>query len=360
MSDALRTPDVAGGVVRALAACRKAEARLPHRRRRGAAAARRSDFYRVVWQEAAAGVGATITYLDGMLAEIECGPLVLRVRGNVTSLDDPVTLSVAGNKPLVDRLLSEHGLPVPRGTACRYDDSGAARRFVATIDGPCVVKPARSTGGGMGITTGVRSSAQLLVAMARAGSLCSDVVIEEQLSGANYRLLYLDGELLDAVERRPPTVCGDGVSTIGQLLRSENDRRAGGGFEVSQGLVAVDHELRQTLKASRRRLDSIPARGEQVVVKTVVSDGRREDNVHVSDSLCEAVVRAGAAAAAALGVRLAGVDVITPDPALPLSEAGGAIIEVNTTPGLYYHYMTADAAVPVALLILRRLCGPSS
>jgi cyanophycin synthetase len=63
----------------------------------------------------------------------------------------------------------------------------------------------------------------------------------------------------------------------------------------------------------------------------------------------------GARAAEAVGVRLAGVDVITPDPSLSLDEAGGVVIEVNTTPGYYYHYYKRDGRVPVATLILERL-----
>ena len=39
---------------------------------------------------------------------------------------------------------------------------------------------------------------------------------------------------------------------------------------------------------------------------------------------------------------------ITPDPSVPLAEAGGAVIEVNTTPGYYYHYYKREGRVPVA------------
>ena len=87
----------------------------------------------------------------------------------------------------------------------------------------------------------------------------------------------------------------------------------------------------------------------------VVNDNRREDNVSATADLCVAVVAAGAEAAAAVGARLAGVDVITPDPSAPLGEAGGVVIEVNAAPGHYYHYYKRDGRVPVATLILERL-----
>ena len=89
-------------------------------------------------------------------------------------------------------------------------------------------------------------------------------------------------------------------------------------------------------------------------LKSVVNDNRGDDNLAV-DRLSADIVEVGARAAEAVGVRLAGVDVITPDPSLPLGEAGGVVIEVNTTPGYYYHYHKRDGCVPVATLILERL-----
>jgi cyanophycin synthetase len=343
--------------LRALARYHKLEDRLRHQASADASDESRALFYRSVWEEAAETVGASLTYLHGSLAEIRCGDALLRVDRNTTSLDDPVTLRLAGNKPLVHRLLAEQGLPVPRHCVCRADDLRSAWAFVAEPGRRCVVKPARSTGGGLGITTGVTTRLQLIAAMGRAGAYCADVVVEEQVAGGNYRLLYLDGELLDAVERRPPAVPGDGASTIRQLVEAENADRAAAGLAASQGPVRVDTELRHTLKACGLELGSVPAAGRLVVLKTVVNDNRRTDNVPAADRVCPDLVQSCAGAAAAVGARLAGVDVITPDPGAPLADVGGIIGEVNTTPGYYFHYMTSGAPVPVALLILERLCG---
>jgi D-alanine-D-alanine ligase-like ATP-grasp enzyme len=315
----------------------------------------RSGFYPSVWEEAAAAVGAAITFPDEYFAEIHCPGTVLRVRNHLTSLDDLVTQAIAGNKPLVNRLLGQRGLPVPRFQACRFDDVRAGWAFVATLGRPCVVKPARGTGGGTGITTRVSSRRALMSAMARAGGYCYDVIIEEQVPGDDYRLLYLDGELLDALERRPPTLSGDGHSSIEQLIEAENERRLQRGAGIARSPFAIDHELRQTLREAGRQMSSIPTSGELVRLRTVVNQNA-QSNASAKDRVCSALAEAGAQAAAAVGVRLAGVDVITTDPSVPLNEAGGAIIEVNTTPGLHYHYMVAGEPTPVVLLILQRLC----
>ena len=54
---------------------------------------------------------------------------------------------------------------------------------------------------------------------------------------------------------------------------------------------------------------------------------------------------------------MAGVDIMTPDPGVPLSTAGGVVIEVNTSPGHYYHYLREGEIVPLATIILERLAA---
>ena len=40
---------------------------------------------------------------------------------------------------------------------------------------------------------------------------------------------------------------------------------------------------------------------------------------------------------------------------MPLAESGGAVIEVNTTPGFHYHYHKNDGSFPVAVRVLEQL-----
>ena len=228
---------------------------------------RRSAFYEQVWSEAAAELGGSVRPLRPHAARDRLRRRVLRVRDNVTSLDDPVTVAVADDKPLVYRLLADQGIPVPRHQASVPTTCAAPWRFVRTAPGPCVVKPARRRAGGIGITTGVRGRAGLAIALVRAAVFCDEVLVEEQVAGGVYRLLYLDGELLDAVVRRPPTVTGDGVSTVRHLIEAENRRRSDAGIEGGQSLVQVDWELRTTLRGAGLALDAVPAAGRVVRLK---------------------------------------------------------------------------------------------
>jgi cyanophycin synthetase len=188
------------------------------------------------------------------------------------------------------------------------------------------------------------------------------LVIERQVAGDSYRLLYLDGVLLDAVRRRPPAVLGDGSSTVRALIATENRRRSGRAGRAVVDVIPLDLDCRLTLAASGLRPGSVPAPGRRVVVRGVSNHGSEEDTDGVRGQLGQALVDQGARAAAALGVRLAGVDVITPDPALPLEAAGGVVNEVNTTPGLHFHSQARDpgSRTRVAAAILRVLLEPEA
>jgi cyanophycin synthetase len=324
-----------------------------------AAGLRGLEPYVELWRQAAEALATEFVALPGGLCELRRGGRVTRTFEQCVMLDDPVTLRIVGDKALVHGLLSSHGLPVPAFHEFHWSRLDAATAFLRQQGTACVVKPKHGTGGGAGVTTGVRTATQLALATAYAAVFCSEVLIERQVRGDSYRLLYLDGTLLDAVRRCLPRVVGDGRSTIAQLITAENWRRLGVAQQAVVDWLPVDLDCRWTLRAAGWSLRSIPAAGQEVVVRGANQWGGEADNEAVRAILGDALIAQGARAAAVLGVRLAGVDVITPDPRLGLEQSGGVINEVNTTPGLHFHYQVRnrEAMVPVAVPIMRLLLG---
>jgi cyanophycin synthetase len=317
--------------------------------------ARLTEWHVEVWREAAQAAGAEFATLGDGFCEARRGGVVTRMWKQHVMLDDPVTLALAGNKPLVHRLLLEAGLPVPAHRRFRLRNIAAALEFLSQQDAACVVKPARGTGAGAGVTTGVRTPRDLCRAAALAASHAGELLIERQVPGSSYRLLFLDGELIDAIRRPAPHVVGDGRSSIAALVQAENQRRLQDGRRSAAGPLVVDLDCRLTLRAAGLSMGSVPAAGQRVVVKEVCNQAGDADNEAVRSLVGPALVRQGAAAAAAVGARLAGIDVITVDPSVALEQSGGVINEVNTTPGLRYHYLVRNQEqhTPVAVPILR-------
>lgn len=318
------------------------------------AAEHRSSFYAEVWRAAAARLGATVEQLDKDVLEIRLGRACTRARQTTTAIDDPVTLSVAANKPLVCRLLAKRGLRTPKHFEFTLTNIAQAVAFIRRGGGEWVVKPVNGASG-LGVTTGVITRFDLVRAAVAAAAFGSNLIVEQQVEGDVYRLLYLNGELLDAVLRKSPAVVADGVSSVRKLVRLENRARLEGGHKFGQVLLSIDLDMRHTLAKQGLSLSSIPKRGTVVTLKKVINQNSVADNVSATGRLCKSIVNDGAAAAAAVGVQLAGVDVVTPDPAVPLAQSGGAILEVNTTPGYYYHYYQRNGGVAVAIPILSTL-----
>jgi cyanophycin synthetase len=312
----------------------------------------RSRFYAELWTRAAGTVGADIDAVGYEFFRIRRGDRQTFVHLSDVMLDDHVSLDIAGNKPLTYRLLAERGFRPPRHLEYHLGEVRAAYRFVRELAGSAVVKPARDTGGGRGITTGVRSYAQLERASVEAGVAGPDLMVEEEVPGSSYRLLYLGGELVDAVRRDPPTLGGDGRLSLRRLVAEENRTRLIAEHPSALSPLTTDLECRLRLQAQGLTLDSTPPAGRAVRIKGVVNQNSSRENHSVRDSVHPAIVRLGREAAAVLGLQLAGVDLITPDITVPLDEAGGVINEINTTPALHHHYLVSGAPVPVAEMVL--------
>jgi len=316
------------------------------------------SFYRRIWGDAAAELGASVRELGSGFLELSDGDTLTRVWQQYTELDGPVALRLALDRRVVFRLLEEAGVPIPEHVLVDPTDVEAGARFLR--GGPCVVKPASGTGRGAGITSGVTDEGKLRRALLR-GARYGTLLLERQVPGTVYRFLYLDGELLDAVRKRPPTVVGDGSSTIEELVHAENRRRLDARGAAGFSLLKLDLDALFTLDASGLEPSSVPPPATPVTVKSVTNQNRLEDNETVPrGDLADELVADGAAAAAAVDLRLAGVDVITTGTRSSLGRSGGCVIEVNGMPGLNHHYNVSDpaAAVAVAVPILSALLGP--
>ena len=321
----------------------------------GARRAAASRLYREIWADAAAAHGAELVDLEGDRREIRRDGRVIPVVGNNTEIDSQATFDRLLDKAWTHEQLIQAGLRVPAHAELPARDARGAARFLAE-HGEIVVKPAGGTGAGWGITCGVRSRGDLLLAGLEAARYCPELLLEAQAPGDMYRVLVLDGEVIDVVRRCAPAVTGDGRRSIAELIEAENRRRLDAGGELGLLLLRGDLDCLLHLRHQGLRMRSVPAAGARVTVKTSSSESSPEDSETITAPLHPELAAAMVKAAEVLGLRLAGVDLMTPD----ISGRDGVIVEVNARPGLRYHYQVRDRAhaTPVARLILQRLLVP--
>jgi D-alanine-D-alanine ligase-like ATP-grasp enzyme len=328
------------------------------RRHRRALERRRARVTDEMWREAAVELDAEIRELAPSLLEFRLGEAWTRVRGQTTPFSDAVSAQVASDKPLAYRLLTEAGIPVPAHEVVDVAAHADPEALLARIGAPCIVKPAVGAGGD-GVTGEIRSAQQLRRALHRVWKMHDHALVEHQVEGDSYRLLLLDGEVLDVLRRHRPHVVGDGRSTVEELIFGEYARRIEDEGPAGIKPFIVDLDCLFTLEHAGLSIESVLPAGASAVVKTATNYNAPEDTETVRGKVPATLVEPARLAAAALGIRLAGVDIVARDLGGPLASSGGVVLEVNDVPGLTHHYNVADAAgaTCVAVPILRALLG---
>lgn len=302
--------------------------------------AQRVDDYARIWRAAAESRGATWTELARDLWRVERDGVSVRIRSGEIQLDDPVILNMAGRKPLMHRLLGEAGIDVPDHAVFGLDEIGPALRLLERHPAGLVVKPANHTAAGDGVSTHITTRRQLRRAAVVASLYDSELLVERLVPGESYRLLVVGGRLRHAVGRRGPRVRGDGRSTLQALVGAENARRQGSGAPA----IRPDADFAFTLGWQGRSPTDVLPDGAEVLLRAVEGaegPGREVRTVYnsvVTDRLGPSLRETAERAAEVLGSDFVGVDVITTDLSRPLSETGGCVNEVNTTPALHHHY----------------------
>lgn len=262
-----------------------------------------------------------------------------RLRETVTDRTSAIATWLQSDKAATNRLLSQRHFPVPRQALVAQAEEAVqqARR----IGFPVVVKPL-NLGKGTGVSLGLRDDAAVRAAFALAKRHSEQVIVESFIAGRDYRVLVVDGRMIAAANRIPAAVTGDGASSIARLVEAVNrDPERGRGFTRLMNRIELDAQADEMLRRRGLTRDSVPAAGETVYLRGTanISTGGTAldatDAVHPDNrSMLERCARV-------MGLDVAGIDFISPDIARSYREVGGAICEVNSSPGLRPHQVAA-------------------
>src|SRR4029453_17027181 len=130
-----------------------------------------------------------------------------------------IAVELAQDKEETKERLERHGIPVPKGK-CAYT-LRQANKAADELGRPVVVKPVNGRKG-LAVSLEVSTPEEMKVAFEAAKEFSSAILIEEMLDGRNYPVMVVGGRTVAASERLLPHVIGDGVSTIRELITTEN------------------------------------------------------------------------------------------------------------------------------------------
>jgi cyanophycin synthetase len=270
---------------------------------------------------------------------------------------------LCGNKHLTSSLLREHGIPVPDFTVYRAQDLASACAEFRSMRQPLVVKPCFGAGG-EAITVGVTSEREFRRACFRAALQADPIIVEPMVPGRHWRVTLFDGELVFACERLPASVVGDGCSSVEALVARRNAGIAERDGFPSAYPIHLDEDSRAALRGQGLAPQSVPAAGQEVVLKRICNAAVGGSTRDISATLHADYLDLARRAAATMGARLAGVDIIASDATRPIERGRVYVNEVNTTPDLLLNHFdvsgSGDALATVARLLEMVFAAPGA
>jgi cyanophycin synthetase len=258
-----------------------------------------------------------------------------RISATKTSLTNIVSNDLAANKDYARRILGELGLPVP--AYARVYSRRAALEAAERIGFPVVMKPIFGSMG-RGVIVGVSNAKELRAAYRRVREFGKAVLVEELVPGDDYRLLVIDGKLCAAARRMPGHVVGDGQRTVRELVDEANaDPRRGHDHNAPLTRLELDEQAHQLLARRGYDVDAVPAPDEVVFLRRNANLSTGGTAIDVTDEVHPETRQVAERTARAIGLDIAGVDLLTTDISRSLFDTGGKICEVNSRPGIRKH-----------------------
>lgn len=274
---------------------------------------------------------------------------------HVNSLNNYTNTKMINDKVYTSQRLRENNLPAPEQVVIKEFQP-------IDLTYPVIVKPIDLTKG-KGITANITNDEELKTGIEKVKKTIQSIthqarekeyfIVEEMLSGNEFRFLLFNGRVIAVAQRIPATIIADGTSTISELVEAENQRVDA---KAAQRIcrIVIDTDFDNTLTSQGYELKSIPPKDAKVKLHTIsnVSLGGMIRNM--TDEVHPDFVTIVEAAGKVFNQALIGLDMIAVDITQSPTGQSHGIIELNSNPGLDLHFMpTYGEPVNVGEIILR-------
>ena len=274
------------------------------------------------------------------LVQLGYGVHQKRIRATIASTTSNIAVDIAGDKEETKLLLGAAEIPVPGGTVVKTEEG--LREAVDKFKYPLVIKPINGNHG-KGNTTNITTWEQALKAFEAAKIYSRSVIVEKFITGFDFRILVINNKFICAALRTPASVMGDGEHTIQWLIDETNkDTRRGFGHEKVLTQITVDGSTMKMLNEVSYTLETVPPKGERVLLKTTANLSTGGTSNDVTDEVHPANIFMCERISKIIGLDICGIDIMATDLRTPVTENGGAILEVNAAPGFRMHIDPAE------------------
>jgi len=269
------------------------------------------------------------------LVQLGYGVNQKRIRATIASTTSSIAVDIACDKEETKNLLEAAEIPVPKGVIIRTEEG--LKDAVDRIKYPIVLKPIDGNHG-KGATTDVNNWEQAVTALAAAQKYSRSVICERFITGFDFRVLVINYKFICAALRTPASVVGDGINTIQWLIDETNkDPRRGYGHEKVLTQIKIDDFSKKMLDDKGYTLENIPKKDELVLLKPTANLSTGGTSTDVTDEVHPVNIFLAERIAKIIGLDICGIDIMATDLRSPITENGGAVLEVNAAPGFRMH-----------------------
>jgi glutamate--cysteine ligase len=255
-----------------------------------------------------------------------------------TSLDTYISILIMENKLVSKDILDENGVRTPKGYS--FDNTDDALSLYYKMDKKAIVIKPNNTNFGIGISIFKEYPSYELYkeAVEMAFSEDNTILIEEFVSGKEYRFLVIGDEVAGVLHRVPANVVGNGRDTIEKLVEEKNKNPLRGkGYVSPLEKLRLGRSEEVFLKAQGLDASYVPSEGEIVYLRENSNISTGGDSVDYTDEVDESYKVEAIKATQSVGARICGVDMMIENIGEVRRENNYAIIEVNFNPAIHIH-----------------------
>lgn len=255
-----------------------------------------------------------------------------------TSLDPYIVPLIMENKEITKLILRENGINAPMGIKVKTMEE--AFENCHRFDGRDIVVKPNTTNFGLGVVIlkEMQCETNFRIALEIAFKYDDAVLIEEFISGKEYRFLIIGDDVVAILHRIPANVTGDGIHTFEELVAEKNKNPLRGtGYVRPLEKIKLEYPEIDFLKMQKMTITDVPRKGETVFLRENSNISTGGDSIDFTDDIMDAYKAIAVRAAKAVGAKICGVDMIIQDISRNPDAQNYSIIELNFNPALHIH-----------------------
>ncbi|AFJ01583.1 cyanophycin synthetase [Methylophaga frappieri] len=288
-------------------------------------------------------------YFGAGLYQLGWGANAHWLKASSTEEDSAIGAKLSGYKHFSAQRLKSLGLPAAQNALVKTIEQAA--EFADEIGYPVVVKPEQGNRG-EGVVKDITTVTQLKRAFEYSKSFNELVLIEKQVTGSCYRFFVYKNDVIYINGNLPRKLVGNGEANIAELIEADTRYQMTRKHWQRDPTIPLDTETHDCLRDQNLTLQSVPEKHQSIAIRKIGSmQWGTEDAPAVCDAHRDNIALA-IAAAKAMNLATAGVDMIIEDVTRSWLEQTVIVNEINSSPMIGVSKASLDALPKLMRLML--------